>query len=114
VVALRSSESGTMGERVRVALTNEVPAGAGREFTVGDRVIALFNVDGKFHALDGICPHSGGPLGKGPLRGNVVTCPWHGWQFDVTTGRHCFAPRIQQPCLPVEVIGDEVFVTLDE
>ena len=48
------------------------------------RVIALFNVDGTFYALDGVCPHQGGPLGQGTLEGCIVTCPWHGWQFDVT------------------------------
>lgn len=100
--------------RIRVAALSDIPTGTAREVTVGERVIALFNVEGTLFALDGICPHSGGPLAKGRLVGSVVTCPWHGWQFDVTTGRHCLAPRIRQPCVAVEVDGDNVFVVFDE
>ena len=103
-----------MSEPVRIASTSDVPVGEGREFTVGDCVIALFNVDGEFHALDGICPHSGGPLANGPLRGCVITCPWHGWQFDVTTGVHCLAPRITQPTIPIELRGDDIYVTIQD
>ena len=78
-----------MTKPVRVCDVSEIPAGSAKEVVVEDRVLAVFNVDGEFHVLDGICPHAGGPLGQGQLDGNVVTCPWHGWQFDVQTGRHC-------------------------
>ena len=57
----------------------------------------LFNVGGKFYALDGICPHQGGPLGKGSLTGCIVTCPWHGFQFDVTTGQHQTSRSLVHP-----------------
>jgi nitrite reductase/ring-hydroxylating ferredoxin subunit len=77
---------------------------------VEDRLIALFNVDGTFYALDGICPHQGGPLGKGTLAGCLVTCPWHGWQFDVTTGQHVANPSLTQAGIPVKVEGDDVLV----
>jgi nitrite reductase (NADH) small subunit len=99
--------------RTRVASLTEIPSGAAKEVTVGDRVIAVFNVGGTLYALDGICPHSGGPLAKGRLAGQVITCPWHGWQFDVTTGRHCLAPRIQTGCIAVSAEGDDVFVDVD-
>src|SRR5687768_16801176 len=66
----------------------DCPPNSGRELVAGERIVALYNVGGQFHALDGICPHQGGPLGKGVLNGCIVTCPWHGWQFDVTTGQH--------------------------
>lgn len=79
------------------------PPAAGREFTVGERVLAVFRQGDQFQVLDGICPHAGGPLAEGTLNGNVVTCPWHGWQFDVTTGRHCLTPRIAQNCYAVRV-----------
>ena len=68
--------------------------GNSQEVVADGRVFAVYNVDGHFHILDGICPHAGGPLGKGTMRGNVVTCPWHGWQFDVTTGQHCLNQRV--------------------
>lgn len=101
-----------MADWHRVATTSEVPTGCARELTAGGRVIALFNVDGKLYALDGVCPHAGGPLGEGILAGPVITCPWHGWQFDVTTGRHCLNPRIEHTRFPVKVEAGDIFVEL--
>jgi nitrite reductase/ring-hydroxylating ferredoxin subunit len=77
-----------------------------------DRVVALFNVDGVFYALDGVCPHAGGPLGEGILRGKIVTCPWHGWQFDVSNGQNCLNPRMGHQGFPVKVEGNDVLVEL--
>ena len=101
-----------MSELVRVASISEIPPGKGKELVAGGRVVAVYNVDGQFHALDGVCPHAGGPLGKGALVGSTVTCPWHGWQFDVTTGQHCFSAALKQPRFSVVVQGDDVFVEL--
>ena len=96
----------------RVAATTDVPLGSGREFVAGGRIVALFHLDSGFHALDGICPHSGGPLAEGAVQGNVVTCPWHGWQFDVTSGRHCLNSQLCHTSFPVTVTGDDVYVEL--
>jgi nitrite reductase (NADH) small subunit len=101
-----------MPDKIRIAATGDVPPGTGVEVTVGERVIALFNVAGKFYAIDGICPHAGGPLAEGLLGGTVVTCPWHGWQFDVSTGQHCLNPRLGQGKFAVYVEGDDVLVEL--
>ena len=98
--------------RHRIASVSEIPEGEGREFVVAGRIVALFNVQGSFHAMDGICPHAGGPLAKGSLNKNVVTCPWHGWQFDVTSGRHCLNAHLQQPCFSVTVEGAELWIEL--
>ena len=62
--------------------------------TVDGRWVALFNVDGRYHAIDAICLHRGGPLADGVLSHCIVTCPWHGWQFDVTTGVLVQDPRV--------------------
>jgi nitrite reductase (NADH) small subunit len=83
------------------------------ELVAGERVVALFNVEGTFYALDGVCPHQGGPLAEGEVTGCIVTCPWHGWQFDVCTGQHQFSATIRQPTLPVRVEGDAVLVDLE-
>ncbi len=99
-------------EQVRVAAVSDIPEGTGREVIVRDLVIAVYHVDGQFYALDGICPHAGGPLGAGALTGCVVTCPWHGWQFDVTTGQHCLNPRIEQRRFPVTIEGDQILISL--
>ena len=83
------------------------------EVIVGERVFALFNVEGTFFALDGVCPHQGGPLAEGDVTGCIVTCPWHGWQFDVRTGQHQLSATIRQPTLPVRIEGDAVLVELE-
>ncbi len=100
-----------MANWVRVARLADCPSGSARELVVADRVVALYNVDGEFFALDGVCPHQGGPLGKGTLGGCIVTCPWHGWQFDVATGRHLPTGRIVQPRFAV--CTDEEWVLID-
>ena len=98
--------------RYRLASITDIPPGTAREVTVGSRVLAVFNVAGQFHALDGICPHAGGPLGEGTLEGTIVTCPWHGWQFDVSSGRHCLSSQIRQPQFTVSIEGSDVYVEL--
>ena len=72
----------------RVADIGDVPAGDSSVIEVDGERVALFNIDGEYHALDNVCPHQGGPLGKGRVEDNCVYCPWHGWQFDVETGEH--------------------------
>ena len=101
-----------MAQQIRIASTSEVPSGTGKEIAAAGRIIALYNVDGRFFALDGICPHAGGPLGAGQLCGTMVTCPWHGWQFDVATGRHGLNPSLVHTRFPVTVQGEDVFVEL--
>lgn len=60
--------------------------GEARRFKVGKRDIALFRVDGSFHALSNVCRHAFAPLSEGWLDGHVVMCPWHGWRYDVRDG----------------------------
>lgn len=97
----------------RLALTSECPPGGSCERVAGERVVALFNVNGQYYALDGICPHQGGPLGKGRLSGCMVTCPWHGWQYDVRTGQHGSIATVRSKSFPVKVEGDMVLVDIN-
>ncbi len=99
-----------MAEKVRVGSVSEIPPGTGRELTAGGRVVALYNVEGQFHALDGVCPHAGGPLGQGELQGKLVTCPWHGWQFDVTTGQYCLNANLTHTSFAITIEGNDVYV----
>jgi len=85
-----------MSEWIPIADVSECPPGASIERLADGRMVAIANVDGTFHAIDGLCPHQGGPLGTGALCGVVLTCPWHGWQFDVTTGRHRLSATVRQ------------------
>ncbi len=95
---------------IRIASIHDVPEGTGKEFVAGSRIVALFNLNGQLHAIDGICAHAGGPVAKGSIKGCIVTCPWHGWQYDVTTGKHCLNDRISQEAFPVTVEGEDVYV----
>jgi nitrite reductase (NADH) small subunit len=97
---------------VRVASRSEIPAGSIKEFNVSGKAIAIANLGGKFHAISNACLHKGGPLGRGTLEGEVVTCPWHGWQFDVINGKAVQSPAMAVACYLVEVRGEEVFAEL--
>jgi nitrite reductase (NADH) small subunit len=97
---------------VRAVAAGEIPVGTIREVDVNGKALAVANVAGVFHAIDNTCLHRGGPLGDGALEGKIVTCPWHGWQYDVTTGKVSQNPAVGVACYPVEVRGADVFVDL--
>ena len=103
-----------MSKLVKVAEAKEVAPGTGKVVEAEARSLALFNVSGTFYAIDNTCTHRGGPLGEGALAGEVVTCPWHGAQFNVKTGEVLAPPaRTGVRSFPVKVQGDDVFVELD-
>ena len=101
-----------MSDWIQVAAAHDCPPGQCMEIVARDRILALYNVDGAFYALDGVCPHQGGPLGKGELSGCIVTCPWHGWQFDVRTGQNQLSKKLVQPSLACKVEDAHVYVDL--
>ena len=76
-------------------------------------MVAVFNTAEGLFALDGVCPHQGGPLGKGKLTGCIVTCPWHGWQFDVRTGQHQTSRSLVHPGFAVKIEDDAIHIDLD-
>ena len=99
-----------MSDLVKVAEVGDLQPGEGKTIVVGERELALFNVQGKFHCIDNVCPHRGGPLGEGALDGTVVTCPWHGWRFDVTTGFSPVMPTAKVDTFECAVEGNDVKV----
>ena len=99
--------------RVRVAGAGEVQPGEGRVVEVDGGTLALFNVGGRYYAIDNACPHRGGPLGEGDLDGAVVSCPWHAWRWDVTTGTNVNNPAVTVRCYAVSEEAGSVFVRLD-
>jgi nitrite reductase/ring-hydroxylating ferredoxin subunit len=101
-----------MGEFVRVTGVTDVKPGQGIVAEVNGKSLAVFNVDGAFHAIDNTCVHRGGPLGEGELEGPVVTCPWHGWQFDVKTGECVNNPSAKVHVYEVQIDGSDVKVLL--
>ncbi len=95
---------------VKLATVDQIPAGSSLELEHEGRVYALFNVDGEILAIDGICPHQGGPLADGSIEDGCVTCPWHGWQFNLRTGATPLGTRLRQAVYPVRVEGQDVLV----
>ena len=99
-----------VGQLHTVARVEDVPPGSARVVRAGEREIALYNVDGAFYATQGECLHLGGPLGDGKLDGPVLTCPWHGWQYDVTTGENEFDRALALETFEVVVENGDVKV----
>ncbi len=97
---------------VRAAKVDAVAPGSIAEFQVGGKAVAVANVGGKFFALNGVCIHEGGPVGEGALNGNVVICPWHAWEYDVTNGKIVGSPDGAEglACYPVEVREGDIYV----
>ncbi|MBI1345646.1 Rieske 2Fe-2S domain-containing protein [bacterium] len=94
----------------RVCALDDLPMDKGREFVVDGQVVAVFRTEDGVFAVDGICPHAGGPIAQGMVRKDVVTCPWHGWQYDIRTGCHQINPRICLKQFNVTVEGDGVYI----
>ena len=99
-----------MANFVKVANRNDIPAGTGRTVDINGKPVAVYNVEGNFYAISDTCLHRGGPLGEGELDGKVVTCPWHGWRYDVTTGVNDMNPSINVEKYQVKVEGDDILV----
>jgi nitrite reductase/ring-hydroxylating ferredoxin subunit len=97
-------------EPVEVAKVGDLAVGAGKVCDAGGKSIALFRTEKGFFAIDNDCPHRGGPLGDGFVEGQVVTCPWHGWRFDFTTGQSPDNPEARTATHAVSVVGDSVRV----
>ena len=101
-----------MPEFVTVARVDDVPPGSITTVRAGDEEIALAHVDGGFYATQAACIHLKGPLGAGRLEGPVLTCPWHGWQYDVRTGENEFDRAIQLRTYEVRVEDGHVKVAV--
>jgi len=98
---------------VRVGSLRLLPPGSATHLEMDDgSAVAVCNVAGVLHAIDGICPHSGGPLGHGALDGPILTCPFHGWEFDCRTGTMPGDDLKLQATYPVKVEDGEIFIEL--
>ena len=81
-----------MAEFVTVAKTSDIEPGKMILVEVDDEDVAVANVNGEYYAFGAECPHAGGPLDEGDVEGNIVVCPWHGAEFDMTTGKALTMP----------------------
>ncbi len=111
-----------------VATTAEIPPGARKIVKVAGREIGVFNLNGTYYALKNVCPHQGARVCLGKVSGTtlpsrvgqfhygrsgqILRCPWHGWEYDLTTGRSVFDPGVQVVTYPVTVEDGQVIVSL--
>lgn len=104
-----------MPEFVPVARVGDIPAGEGRAFQVGQKLVAVFLVDGQYTAIDDSCPHMGASLASGYVENGGVTCPWHAWRFSILNGTWLDNPQ-SKLCVKtyaVQVVGDDVCVAVE-
>jgi NAD(P)H-dependent nitrite reductase small subunit len=99
-----------MAELVRIADISDIPQGQAKGFLIRGREIAIFNAGGTFYAVKNICPHRGFSLDQGTVETATVTCPGHGWQFDLRTGDCLDHPPAGVRCYRVEVRGTSLWV----
>jgi ferredoxin-NADP reductase/nitrite reductase/ring-hydroxylating ferredoxin subunit len=96
---------------VKVSDTKEIQPSQMKAVEVGNEIICVVNVEGKYYAIDNICTHEGGPLADGTLEGYEVECPWHGSKFDVRTGEVTNPPAsAPEPAYEVKVEGNDILV----
>jgi len=104
-----------MAEFTRVCKVSDVPDPGQMVVEVGDRLVALFRVAGKFWAIDDLCTHDGGPLADGELDGHTIICPRHGAQFDIRTGHVLSMPATRNiSAHEVKVEGEEVWIRMND
>ena len=100
-----------MSEFTTVAKVGSIPEGRGETFTIGKRLVAVFNRGGEYFAIDDLCPHQGASLGAGDLdETGAVICPWHAWRFCVADGTWCDNPKLGVETFEVRLNGEEIQV----
>jgi nitrite reductase/ring-hydroxylating ferredoxin subunit len=97
---------------IKAARRNDIPEGSGRVIETGGRTVALFHANGEFYAIDNACKHQGGPLGDGEVYGTRVVCPWHGWEYDVSTGCNVDDQAMKLTCFAVKLENDDILVEI--
>jgi nitrite reductase (NADH) small subunit len=98
---------------LKICKVNDIPINKGKEFNVNGIKIAVFNVNGKFYAIEALCRHQDGPLADGILKGEVIECPWHFWHYNVRTGELLdFLKNVKLTTFNVYVKGDELYIEL--
>lgn len=111
-----------------VGSVDEIPVGSSKIVKIGKQEIGIYNVNGEFYAVRNLCPHKGAPLCRGLVsgttlpskpneylwgrEGEILRCPWHGWEFDLQTGISLIDPNVRARTYPVEVRGNQIVLIL--
>jgi len=99
-----------MSEFTTVAQTGSIPDGQGITVVVDGRLVAVFYDQGKYWAIDDLCPHMGASLGAGEVHDGAVVCPWHAWRFGLCDGTWRDNPKLKVDHFETRVVGTDVQV----
>ena len=100
------------GRWLRIADADEVRDGSSKIVVVEGRSVALFRVKNQYFAILNACLHRGGPLGEGEVKDYEVTCPWHGWRFNLLDGSFSTIPTLKVKTFHVNANDEGVFIEL--
>jgi 3-phenylpropionate/trans-cinnamate dioxygenase ferredoxin component len=98
-------------EYIEIAPATELPSGERLFVEIEGKPIVIFNIAGNFFSIADVCSHDDGPVGEGQLEGTSITCPRHGAEFDVTTGKVLKMPAVVDiPAYPVQVRDGNIYL----
>ena len=122
------AREGKTTERWPVATRSEIGPGEHKIVSVKRHSVGVYNVNGEYHAILNVCPHELAPVCRGPVggttlpsrpgsfewgrEGEILSCPWHGWEFDLLTGASVADPKVRVRRYEVEIEGDTIYVVL--
>jgi sulfoxide reductase heme-binding subunit YedZ len=100
-----------------VCLKSEIPEGRSKVFSISDKEgkkqdVGVFNLQGIFYGISNVCVHEGGPLNQGTVEKTIVTCPWHGWKYDVRNGKSPHLGGDSVKSFKINVIGNKLYLDL--
>lgn len=96
----------------KVCSTREIPRGAGRNFKINNQDVVIFHTDQGFFCRSGLCKHNNVKLELGRVHGDVVTCPFHNWQYRISTGKGVSPDWTHLSCYPLEVREGDIWIAV--
>ena len=99
-----------MGDFIKVLTLSELQPGSVKTCKIEGKEVGVYNVDGEIYACENTCFHQGAPLADGRFEGRIVTCPWHSWKYDVTTGQCTRDESVFLKTYKVKVEGEDILV----
>jgi nitrite reductase (NADH) small subunit len=99
-------------QRIKMGKLSDLPPGTAIEKRILARRIAVFNVGGTLYGIESECKHMKATLVKGGVQNNILTCNWHGWQYNLITGECLTRPGMKLKRYDIEVVNDEIFLLM--